>query len=42
MTETKKEKEPARKLKTEDYEVYRDSNGVMHFLPPKLCGTCED
>ncbi len=29
MAETKKEKEPVRKLKPEDYEVYHDSTGVM-------------
>jgi len=42
MAETKKDKEPARKLKPEDYEVYHDSTGVMHFLPPKRCRACED
>ena len=40
MTETKKD--PERKLEPEDYEIYHDSIGVMHFLPPKRCKTCED
>jgi hypothetical protein len=34
MTETKKE--PVRKLEPQDYEIYHDSMGVMHFLPPCL------
>ena len=42
MAETKKDKEPTRKLKPEDYEAYHDSTGVMHFLPLKRCRTCED
>jgi len=40
MTEAKNE--TTRKLEPEDYEVYHDSIGVMHFLPPRRCETCED
>jgi hypothetical protein len=40
MTEAKRE--PERKLEPQDYEIYHDSIGVMHFLPPKRCKTCED
>jgi hypothetical protein len=40
MTQTKKE--PERKLNPEDCEIYHDPIGVMHFLPPKRCRTCED
>jgi len=40
MTETKKD--PERKLEPKDYEIYHDSTGVMHFLPPKRCKACED
>jgi hypothetical protein len=42
QTKKEEEKEPQRKLKPEDYEVYHDSTGVMRFLPPKRCRTCED
>ncbi|MGD0638179.1 MAG: hypothetical protein ABSA72_09105 [Nitrososphaerales archaeon] len=40
MTGTKKDQE--RKLEPKDYEIYHDSTGVMHFLPPKRCKACED
>jgi len=40
MAGTKKDGE--RKLEPEDYEIYHDSIGAMHFLPPKRCKTCED
>ena len=39
---TEKKSDPGRKLKPEDYEIYHDSIGVTHFLPPKKCKTCED
>ena len=41
MTETKK-KEPEHKVEPEEYEIYHDSIGVTHFLPPKRCRTCGD
>jgi hypothetical protein len=40
MTETRKE--PERKLEPEDYEIYHDPVGVMHFLSPKRCKTCDE
>ena len=40
MAETKNE--TARKLEPGDYEIYHDSIGVMHFLPPRRCESCED
>ena len=40
MIETKAD--CGRKLKPEDYKVYHDSVGVMHFLPPKRCRDCDD
>jgi hypothetical protein len=39
---TDKKKDTERKLKPVDYEIYYDSIGVTHFLPPKRCRTCED
>jgi len=35
------EKTP-RKIPPEDYEIYNDPVGVMHFLPPKRCKNCDD
>jgi hypothetical protein len=40
MAETKKDSK--KKLEPADYEIYHDSIGVMHFLPPKRCRNCED
>jgi hypothetical protein len=40
MAESRKEIE--RKLGLDEYEIYPDSIGVMHFLPPWRCGTCDD
>ena len=31
-----------RKLNPEDYVIYNDSLGIMHFLPPKRCKTCDE
>ena len=42
QTKKEEEKEPRRKLKPEDYEIYHDSTSVMHFLPPKRCRSCDD
>ena len=39
---TEKKKEQPRKLQPEDYDIYHDSVGVMHFLPPKRCKDCGD
>ncbi|MGP8124419.1 MAG: hypothetical protein ACLQEQ_00905 [Nitrososphaerales archaeon] len=41
MTEARKE-EGERRLEPDDYEIYHDPVGVMHFLPPRRCESCED
>ena len=35
-------KETPRKIPPEDYEIYNDPVGVMHFLPPRRCKNCDD
>ena len=42
MTEVEKKVEGGRRLEPDEYEIYHDSIGVMHFLPPKMCESCED
>jgi hypothetical protein len=39
---TKSNEEAKRKLEPQDYEIYHDSIGVMHFLPPNRCKACGD
>jgi len=42
MTEAKKVGERERRLGPDEYDIYHDPIGVMHFLPPKRCETMNE
>jgi len=40
MTEARKKGQ--KRPEPDEYEIYHDSIGVMHFLPPRRCDSCEE